>query len=81
MTTHEHGASAGDGTRAAARLLEIAARNADELLDEARTEATSIVTAAAQALASGLDWAFAGAGMFALVGAAAVSAFIRRDHA
>ena len=46
MTTDEHGASAGDGTRAAARLLEIAARNADELLDEARAEATSIVTAA-----------------------------------
>ena len=46
LTTDEQGASAGDGTRAAARLLEIAARNADELLDEARAEATSIVTAA-----------------------------------
>ena len=46
LTTDQNGASAGDGTRAAARLLEIAARNADELLDEARAEATSIVTAA-----------------------------------
>lgn len=46
MTTDEHDPGAGDGTRAAARLLEIATRNADELLAEARTEAASIVSMA-----------------------------------
>ncbi|WP_148046758.1 hypothetical protein [Nocardioides pocheonensis] len=46
MTTDEHGATRADRTSAAARLLEIAARNADELLGEARAEATAIVAAA-----------------------------------
>jgi cell division septum initiation protein DivIVA len=46
LTTEEHGASAGDGTSAAARLLEIATRNADELIGEARAEAASIVAMA-----------------------------------
>jgi len=46
LTTHEYSANAGDGTSAAARLLEIATRNADELLGEARTEAASIVATA-----------------------------------
>jgi hypothetical protein len=46
LITDEHDASARDGTSAAARLLEIATRNADELLDEAKTEAASIVATA-----------------------------------
>ena len=48
MTEDEHGARTRDGVSAAARLLEIATRNADELLGEAKAEAASI-TAAAQA--------------------------------
>ena len=46
MTANDHGASAGDGISGAARLLEIATRNADELLGEARAEAASITAAA-----------------------------------
>jgi hypothetical protein len=46
VTEHEHGASQDDGLSAAARLLEIAARNADELLGEAKAEAASIAAAA-----------------------------------
>lgn len=46
LTTEEHGASADNGTSAVARLLEVAARNADELLGEARAEAASIVATA-----------------------------------
>ena len=46
MITDEHGASASDATSPAARLLEIAARNADELLGEAKTEAAAIVATA-----------------------------------
>jgi len=46
LTTDEYGASAGDRTSAAARLLEVATNNADELLAEARVEATAIVAAA-----------------------------------
>jgi len=37
-------------------------------------------TATAQAITAGLDWAFAGAGAFALAGAAAVTAFGRRTN-
>jgi cell division septum initiation protein DivIVA len=44
LTTDEHGA--GDGISAAARLLEVATRNADELLEGARAEAASLVAAA-----------------------------------
>jgi len=46
LTKEEHGASAGDGTSAVARMFEIATRNADELLGEARAEAASIVAKA-----------------------------------
>lgn len=46
MTTDERGTSTGDGISAAARLLEIATRNADELLEEAKAEAASITAAA-----------------------------------
>jgi cell division septum initiation protein DivIVA len=46
LTTDEHGTGAGEGTSAAARLLEMATRNADELLGQARAEAASIVAAA-----------------------------------
>jgi cell division septum initiation protein DivIVA len=46
LTNAEHGVSAGEETSAVARLLEIAAHNADELLREARAEAASIVTKA-----------------------------------
>jgi DivIVA domain-containing protein len=45
-TDATHGISAVEGSRAAARLLEIAARNADELLDEAKAEAASTRAAA-----------------------------------
>lgn len=40
------GVSIGDGSRAAARLLEIAATNADQLVGEARAEAVSMVATA-----------------------------------
>ena len=46
MATNEHDVRVGDNAIAAARLLEVAARNADELLEEARAEAASIVAAA-----------------------------------
>ncbi len=46
LTNDERVTSAGDSTGAAARLLEIAARNADELLGHATTEADSIKAAA-----------------------------------
>jgi cell division septum initiation protein DivIVA len=46
LTKVEHGVSAGEETSAVARLLEIAAHNADELLGEARAEAASIVAKA-----------------------------------
>jgi cell division septum initiation protein DivIVA len=46
LTTNEHNASAGDGINGAARLVEVAARNADELLGEARAEVASITATA-----------------------------------
>jgi cell division septum initiation protein DivIVA len=46
VTTDEHSAGSGDGISAAARLLEIATNNADELIGEARAEAASITAAA-----------------------------------
>jgi len=47
MTTQDsHDDSPADAPQAAARLLELAANNADELLGEAKEEAASIVAAA-----------------------------------
>jgi cell division septum initiation protein DivIVA len=40
------GGIAADGSRAAARLLEVAARNADELLAEAKAEANQLTASA-----------------------------------
>ena len=46
-TMHDsHDTTPADAPQAAARLLELAANNADQLLDEARAEAASIVATA-----------------------------------
>jgi cell division septum initiation protein DivIVA len=46
LTANQHRAISEVGISGAARLLEIATRNADELLDEARAEAASITAVA-----------------------------------